>query len=243
MSGRLTRRDLAHVFTRLLFLQATVHRRGMQNIGLMHALDAAAPRLSENGLALVARHAEYFNTNPHMAPLVVGGVLRIEEEAESTAPASVSRFKQAAASALAAAGDVFFSGALKPLALTLACLSAIYNFFAGLVVILVLYNAAVIYCRYRGITFGYARGWRLVDAFSGPRVQRLLGIARGVAAFAGGLLAGSIFSRARSDGIVTVAILVGVTGLAWLGSRRGITAPRLAAALFPVSWVIAMVLK
>jgi fructoselysine/glucoselysine PTS system EIID component len=243
VSGQLTRRDLARVFTRLLFLQATVHRRGMQNIGLMHALDAAAPRLSRNGTSLLARHAEYFNTNPHMAPLVVGGVLRIEEEVESTGPASVSRFKQAAASALAAAGDVFFSGALKPLALTLACLSAIYNFFPGLVGILILYNAAVFYCRYRGITLGYARGWGLVEVFSRPSVQRLLGIARGVAAFAGGLLAGAILSRARTDGTTTVAMLLGVTGLAWLASRRGITAPRAAVILFPVSWIVAMVLK
>jgi PTS system mannose-specific IID component/fructoselysine and glucoselysine-specific PTS system IID component len=243
VSEKLTRWDLARVCARLLFLQATVHPRGMQNIGLMHALDAAAPRLSSNGTSLLARHAEYFNTNPHLAPLVVGGVLRIEEEAESAGPASVSRFKHAAASALAAAGDVFFSGALKPLALTLACLSAIYSFFTGLVAILILYNAAVMYCRYRGITLGYARGWGLVDTFSGPGVPRLLGIARGVAAFAGGLLAGSILSRARTDGSVTVAILVAVAGLAWFGARRGITAPRIAAVLFPVSWVLAMVLK
>jgi hypothetical protein len=40
-----------------------------------------------------------------------------------------------------------------------------------------------------------------------------------------------------------VAILLGVTGLAWLASRRGITAPRVAVILFPVSWIVAMVLK
>ena len=37
---RLSRRDLRHVFTRLLFVQATLHRKGMQNVGVLHALDA-----------------------------------------------------------------------------------------------------------------------------------------------------------------------------------------------------------
>jgi PTS system mannose-specific IID component len=243
VTGKLSGPDLARVFARLLFVQATLHRRGMQSIGLLHALDAAAGRVSDDPAALLARHAGHFNTNPNAAPLVVGGVLRIEEEGDAGARASVSRFKQACASALAAAGDVLFSGGLKPLALTLACVSAIYSFFAGLVAVLVLYNAALITARYQGVRFGYARGWGLVDAFCSSRVQRMLGIARSVAACAGGILVGVVVARASAGGALSTVVALTVAVLAWIGIRRGVPASRLALALFPVSWIIAMALK
>lgn len=214
----------------------------MQNVGLLHALDAAAGRLSPGKNGLLARHTEYFNTNPNAAPLVVGGVLRIEDEGDAGAPASVSRFKQAAASALAAVGDVLFVGALKPLALTLACVSAIYNFFPGLLAVLLLYNAVVIASRYWGVSFGYARGWGVIESFSGHGVQRLLGIARGAAAFAGGVLVGVLVARARAGGVTVTAVTAGVAALVFLASRR-VPAPWLAALLFPLSWAIALIAK
>ena len=106
MNGRLERSGLLRVFARLLFIQATLHRKGMQNIGVLHALSGAAPKLSDDPTALLARHTDHFNTNPNAAPVVIGGVLRIEEERSTGAPASLARFKQAACSALAALGDV-----------------------------------------------------------------------------------------------------------------------------------------
>ena len=242
MSGRLQRADLVRVFARLLFIQATLHRRGMQNLGVLHALDAAASRISPKGNGLLARHTEYFNTNPNTAPLVVGGVLRIEDEGEAGARASVSRFKQAAGSALAAVGDVLFVGALKPLALTLACLSAIYSFFPGLLAVLLLYNAVVIASRYWGVSFGYSRGWGVVDTFSGHGVQRLLGIARGAAAFVGGVLVAVLIARVRGDGVAVIAATGVVAAIVWLSSRRG-PAPWIAIVLFPLSWAVALILK
>jgi PTS system mannose-specific IID component len=242
VSGRLQRSDLVRVFVRLLFIQATLHRRGMQNLGVLHALDAAASRISPKGNGLLLRHTEYFNTNPNTAPLVVGGVLRIEDEGEAGARASVSRFKQAAGSALAAVGDVLFVGALKPLALTLACLSAIYSFFPGLLAVLLLYNAVVIASRYWGVSFGYSRGWGVVDTFSGHGVQRLLGIARGAAAFVGGVLVAVLIARARGDGVSVIAATGVVAAIVWLSSRR-VPAPWIAIVLFPLSWAVALILK
>jgi PTS system mannose-specific IID component len=242
VSGRLGRGDRARVFARLLFIQATLHRRGMQNLGVMFALDAAAGRISPRGNGLLARHTEYFNTNPNTAPLVVGGVLRIEDEGDAGAPASVSRFKQAAASALAVVGDMLFVGALKPLALTLACLSAIYSFFPGLLAVLLLYNAVVIGSRYWGVSFGYSRGWGVVETFSGHGVQRLLGIARGAAAFMGGVLVAVLATRATREGVSVAAGGLLVVAVVLLASRR-VPAPWIAVLLFPLSWAVALVLK
>ncbi len=243
MSARLQRGDLAKVLARLLFVQAALHRKGMQNIGVMHALDAAAPKLSQDPGALLARHADHFNTNPNAVPIVVGGVLRIEEDGATATPAPVSRFKQAACSALAAMGDVLVVGGLKPLALTLAIVSAIYSFFTGLVAIVVLYNAALLAARAWGLRFGYARGWGVVDAFTGPRVQRVVMLTRILAALAGGVLVGVVARRANADGIGHLALVVAATVLAWLALRRGWNAARLAILLFPLVVVVAMLVK
>jgi PTS system mannose-specific IID component len=240
--GKLTRGDLNRVFARALFIQAAINRRGMQSLGLLCALDAGAARVSDDPAALLARHSEHFNTNPNMAPIVIGGVLRIEEEGGRGGPASVSRFKQACASALAAAGDVFFSGGLRPIALTLATLFAIYRFFPGLVAVFILYNTALITVRYRGLSFGYARGWGLIDAFSSPRVQRALVLVRTGAACAGGLLAGVIVTGAFQQGRRALIATVLVAALAWFAARRGIPASRLALALFPVAWIVGRLL-
>jgi PTS system mannose-specific IID component len=242
VTGKLSRGDLNRIFARSLFLQAAMHRRGMQSLGMLNALEAGAARVSNDPAALLARHNEHFNTNPNMAPIVIGGVLRIEEEGGRGGPASVSRFKQACASALAAAGDVFFGGGLRPIALTLATLFAIYRFFPGLVAVFVLYNAALIAVRYRGLSFGYARGWGLIDAFSSSRVQRALVLVRTGAACAGGLLAGVIVTSAFHLGMRALVTTLLVAALAWFAARRGIPASRLALALFPVAWIVAMML-
>jgi fructoselysine and glucoselysine-specific PTS system IID component len=243
MNGRLQRSDLLRVFARLLFIQATLHRKGMQNIGVLHALSGAAPKLSTDPTALLARHADHFNTNPNAAPVVIGGVLRIEEERSTSAPASLARFKQAACSALAAMGDVLVVGGLKPLALTLAIVSAIYSFFPGLVAIVVAYNAALLYGRYWGLAFGYRWGWGVVDAFTGPRVQRVVMLARIAAAVAGGALSVVVARRAYAQGLTELVLAALAVLGAWFAMKRGLNVARLAIALFPLAVVIAILMK
>lgn len=243
MSARLDRKDLAGVLLRLLFIQAALHRKGMQNIGVLHALDAAAPKVAPDPASLLARHTDHFNTNPNAAPIVVGAVLRIEEDGSTQAPASIARFKQVACSALAATGDVLVVGALKPLALTLAVVSAIYSFSTGLVAIVVLYNAALLAGRAWGLSFGYTRGWGVVEAFTGSRVQRIVMLARVLAAIVGGVLIGVFARRAYAGGTVEIVVAVLATAGAWLAIKRGMNVARLAIALFPVVVVIAMLIK
>ena len=243
MSARLNPSDLRRVLARLLFVQATLNRKGMQNIGVLHALDAAAPRIAREPMSLLTRHNDHFNTNPNAVPIVVGSVLRIEEDGLATAPVPIARFKQAACSALAAMGDVLVVGALKPLALTLAVVSAIYSFFAGLVAIVVIYNAALLAGRAWGLRFGYARGWGIVDAFTGPRVQRVVMLARILAAFAGGAMVAIIAQRALAASSADLALVVAATLGAWIAIKRGLNTARLAILLFPLVVVVAMLVK
>ncbi|HEU4930280.1 MAG TPA: PTS system mannose/fructose/sorbose family transporter subunit IID [Candidatus Krumholzibacteria bacterium] len=243
MSARLAPSDLRRVFARLLFVQASLNRKGMQNIGVLYALDAAASKLSREPMSLLARHNDHFNTNPNAVPIVVGSVLRIEDDGLASAPVPIARFKQAACSALAATGDVLMVGGLKPLALTLAVVSAIYSFSTGLVAIVVLYNATLLAGRAWGLRFGYARGWGIVDAFTGPRVQRVVMLARILAAFAGGAMVAVIARRAFAASTADLALMTAATLGAWIAIKRGVNVARLAIVLFPLVVVVAMLVK
>lgn len=247
VNKKLTRWDLGVVFLRLLFLQGLLHPKGMQNLGIMHALAPALARIGLGGgnKPMLENHFKFFNCNPNLAPLVVGGVLRLEEERLAGGAVTVEdidHFKRAISSPLAAMGDLLFLGTFKPLALTLACIFAIYNSFIGLIVVWLLYNVVVVTCRLWGVYFGYARGWELVDVFSGPAFQRLLGIVQSVGASAGGALVAVVLFRLaeRETGMLLAGIGLSLAAI-WL-LRRDASSSRVAILLFPLSLLIARVI-
>ena len=242
--GRLARLDLLRVFIKLLFMQALLNRRGMQNLGLASAIGPVAGKLgATDDNSFLFRHLAFFNCNPNFAPLIVGGVLRLEEEKQAGKPISdddVEYFKKTLASPLAAMGDMLFLGSLKPMALTFACIFAIYKIPIGLLAIFLLYNLAIISCRLWGIYFGFAKGWELVDFFSGPEFQRILGIVQGLGAGIGGMLVGIIFHRVPQGGSWMLPVGVALAGVTLYALRRNISASWFAIILFPASALIAL---
>jgi PTS system mannose-specific IID component len=243
---RLDRRDLFGVFMRLLLLQGMLHPKGMQNLGVMRAM---APALAKMGAdednSWVGRHLEFFNCNPNFVPAIVGAVLRLEEErlaGRAVDPRDISYFKRSISGPLAAMGDMLFLGGLKPLSLTLACISAIYHSFIGLLAILLLYNVVVVSCRLWGVYFGYSKGWELVDVFSGPAFQRLLGIVQSVGASVGGALVAVVLYRLPMGGTWVLVPGIALIVLAVYTLRKDVSSSRLAILLFPLSALIALIL-
>jgi PTS system mannose-specific IID component len=244
MTGRLSRLDLLRVVVRLLFAQALLNKRGMQNLALAGSLSAVEGKLGGNGdNSFLKRHLAFFNCNPNFVPLIVGGVLRLEEERLSGKPVGdndIDYFKKALSSPLAAMGDMLFLANLKPLALTFACIFAMFKLPIGLLAVFLLYNLTIITCRIWGVFFGYAKGWELVDFFSGPEFQRVLGIVQGLGAAVGGALVGIIFHRFPQSGqwmLLAGGVLVVIT-LYIL--KRDVPAPWFAIVLFPTSAFIAL---
>lgn|GEM_PF-2048218 len=244
-SSALTRLDLLRVGLRCLFFQGLLHVRGMQNLSLMHALAPVVAKLDRDGSKkLLSKHLQFFNCNPNFAPLVAGGVLRLEAErllGTAVTDQDVAHFKKAVSSPLAAMGDMLFMGTIKPMALTLACIFAIYNSFTGLVITWLLYNGVVVTCRLWGVYFGFRRGWEFVNVFSGSAFPRLLAIVQSIGASVGGALLAVVLYRAAREGtwqeVVSVAtIIVAVTML-----RRDGSAPRLALLLLPLCVLVALV--
>lgn len=242
----LRRGDLFRVFGRLLFLQGLLHAKGMQNLSLMYALAPALRRLPENqDSKLMSKHLQFFNCNPNFAPLVAGGVLRLEEERMAGKPITdddIAYFKRSLSSPLAAMGDMLFLGSLKPLALTLACIFAIYNSLIGLIATWLLYNVMVVSCRLWGVYFGYAKGWELVDVFSGPAFQRLLGIVQSIGASVGGALVAVVLYRMPMGGTWLLLLGAALLGASVYLLRKDVSSSRFAILLLPLCWVIALLL-
>jgi mannose/fructose/N-acetylgalactosamine-specific phosphotransferase system component IID len=235
---------LFRAFVRLLFLQGLLNRRGMQNLGLVSALSPATKGLDDSPEeTMLLRHMSFFNCNPNFTPLIAGGVLKLEEEKRAGKPISdedIEYFKRALTGPLAAMGDMLFIGNLKPLALTFACIFAIYKLPLGLLAVFLLYNLAIISCRLWGIYFGYVKGWELVDFFSGPEFQKVLSVVEGANASVAGVLLGVVFYRFPQNGR-TMLVLAGIlTAVTLYLLKKDVPASWVAIILFPTSAFIAL---
>ncbi len=243
----ISKRELFGIFLRLLFIQGLLNRKGMQNIGFARAISAVEGwRAKHSDEPLAGKHLEFFNCNPNFTPVVVGGVLRLEHERLSGKPIDekdIEYFKRSISSPLAAMGDMLFLGNLKPLALTFACIFAIYKSVIGLLAVFLLYNLIIISCRLWGVYFGYSRGWELVDVFSSPAFQKVLNIVQGIGASVGGALIAVISYRFIDNGHLTTLAAGAVGLLAVFLIRKNASATWFAIFLFLISILLSILVR
>ena len=164
------------LWCRSLLLQACWNFERMQNIGLAYGLepwlglvypDPAARR------AALLRHADFFNTNPYMEPMIVGMLCALEEEAAALDGlareqkyARLSALKKALASALAGIGDALFWQTLRPFCAAAALLAGFWLWRLGAgwavsamaLLYLAVYNIPAVSLRWKGLRWGY--DWR-----------------------------------------------------------------------------------
>lgn len=130
--------------------------RGMQNIGLLYALDPGLQAIypqAQNLSTARLRYAEHVNTHPFMAPLFVGILLAMESQIArgDVAPENITAIKNTAATTLSALGDSFFSGTVLVFwaFLTILLLQTGHNVLAIMVMVLLFLLQAA----FRVITF------------------------------------------------------------------------------------------
>ncbi len=222
------------IFIRSLLLQACWSFKGMQNIGFLFSLDPLLRRVHrdpESYRGAVHRHLGYFNTHPYMAGVVLGAVGSMEERRSEMSDVKREKFderieqmKKSLSTALAAVGDSFFWGALKPACaawtmvfwLFLWTLRVPHPIFFGAVFYLTAFNVPALWARWEGIRLGYGRPEEIVAALEGFRWQtKVLWIRRAGLAAAGLILAGTwlvppLGGAASWIGVVVFAAALGL---------------------------------
>ncbi|MBI4386806.1 MAG: PTS system mannose/fructose/sorbose family transporter subunit IID [Elusimicrobia bacterium] len=205
------------IFLRSLFLQACWNWERMQNFGFAFCVEPGLRRIYTGEALREARlrHLDTFNTQPYLAGMIAGVVLRMERVA-ANGDGRVERIetlKRALATALAAIGDVCFWAKLRPLsvaaALTVGSVvwvlggAARGGFLAGAGVFLGLFNLPAVWIRWAGIRLGYENGEAVAAAIERMNCQRLIG-------------------RLQNAGRVATAVLAALALAAWpLAAGRG----------------------
>jgi mannose/fructose/N-acetylgalactosamine-specific phosphotransferase system component IID len=160
------------MFIRTLFIQALWNYERMQNIGFLFALKPFLYKIYLNEgkrKEALLRHMGFFNTHPYMANIIIAIIAsmekRIAEDNSNEKISEVNMVKSAMEGPLAAIGDSFFWGTLRPLAALISISILIllkeydnrfgtYNVLIPLLFIF-LYNAVHIFARFRLMFAGF----------------------------------------------------------------------------------------
>ncbi len=192
---------LWRIYLRTLSLQGSWNTQRMQNLGLVCAL---LPWLRRSGLParearrFARRHYEYFNTNPYYANLLIGGLLRLEEDNRRTEGAllgTVRTFKDSLGRALASLGDQFYWLGLQPALLVVAALAASAGSLWAPLALVGVFALLQLAGRYRLLVWGYDLGLEIADRLASPNWHRVIWIAKRAGALSTGVLAGLYAAR------------------------------------------------
>jgi mannose/fructose/N-acetylgalactosamine-specific phosphotransferase system component IID len=164
---------LFSIFLRSLTIQASFNFYRMQSLGFAFSL---LPLTCQEGdregrSASLTRHLEMFNTHPYLTALVIGSVVRLEEDGDT---AAADYLKKAVMGPYAAIGDPFFWGALRSFSSATAVLLALKGVLLAPLALLILHNPTHLWIRAKGFIEGYRRGKGSIDFI---RVLSLPGIA------------------------------------------------------------------
>lgn len=128
----------------------------MQNIGFTHAIlpgiKHVLPERVDEG---VKRYLTFFNTQPYMAPTIIGVYLHLHEQGEED---MIAKIGPTLSNSLAALGDTFFWATMKPVLALLFMICIFMDQLWGLLLALVIFNTAHLWVMAWGFVQGYRHG-------------------------------------------------------------------------------------
>jgi PTS system mannose-specific IID component len=191
----------ASIYLRTLALQASWNPQRMQNLGMLVAL---LPWLRRNVVdpderrRFCKRHFEFFNTNPYVAPYVVGGVLRLETErlvAGEAGAVRIRTFRDSLARSFAAVGDQLVWLGMRPAVLLLAAVAVLLGLPAVAVGVVVVSALIQLELRRRALDVGFRRGFGLVEVLARGGWHRAVTASKNAGKLLTGVAAGCFFGR------------------------------------------------
>ena len=151
-------------FFRSFLIQSSWSFERMQSLGFFYSIVPAIRAIhktEDKFKEACRRHLEFFNTNPYMAPAIIGASIRLEEDGASDE--DIKGLKSALMGAYGALGDSLFWSSLRPLAAVCGVIFALLGFVWAPVVFLVVYNLPHIFIRGYGMIMGHRMGIGIVS--------------------------------------------------------------------------------
>ncbi len=243
--NKLSRKHLFHIGFRLSLLQSTWFEGGMQSIGFTYSiipgLRVLYPDSNELKVA-VDRYKNTFNTHPFMAGIIAGIVLRMEED--KTPNDQIVFFKDSSMGVMAAMADPFFKCALPTFVSVTACLAAILGGpYAGIIAIVVAFNAVHLAVKFGGLVYGYKEGINALQRVAGWISPARTAILKKGAAIGAGFLV-TIATIHFSESVENKLLIGSATASLWLAAAFILTHWRYSAVVaIPLSIIVAIMLE
>jgi len=225
---------LRRAFFRSFLIQSSWNFERMQSLGFFYSIAPALKSIYKNreGLEKASRrHLEFFNTNPYMAPAIIGATIRMEEDGASDE--EIRGLKVGLMGAYGAIGDSLFWASLRPLAAVIGVAFALHGFLWAPIVFFVIYNIPHIFIRGYGMVMGYRMGPGVVNAVKGldipARAQKIKAGILFVAGFLLSLLLSmvALMMKGSFDILIFMIFISSVLGF-YLGLEKGIKVELLA---------------
>lgn len=221
----LPRRLQLRIFLRSLTLQASWNGQRMQNLGLLVTLLPWLRRQSRDinrDRLFCRRYYEYFNTNPYLANLIIGGLVRLEQESLDTGTdgaALAKTFRDSLCRAFASLGDQLFWLGLRPAVTMAICLMGMLGLMIPIFLLVGLFAFLQLWIRFWSLGRSFELGLDIVDLIDHPHWHQAIAWTKRAGMFLTGMVAGRYLVSVNNLDIVPVK------GLIWLGVLLGLGLP------------------
>ncbi|MCH4168217.1 MAG: mannose/fructose/sorbose PTS transporter subunit IID [Streptococcaceae bacterium] len=175
----LTKKELNSMFLRSNFLLGSFNFERVQSLGFCYviipALKKIYPEGEERNEAL-ARHLEWFNTQPWLTAPIFGVTAAMEEEkakGKDIDGSAIQAMKIGLMGPLAGVGDPIFWGTARPVLAALGASLALNGSIAGPLLFFFLINVVRLATKYFGLFYGYEKGMEIIKDMAGGRIKKL----------------------------------------------------------------------
>ncbi|MBN2527782.1 MAG: PTS system mannose/fructose/sorbose family transporter subunit IID [Deltaproteobacteria bacterium] len=214
MTAKITKTDLLKVSARLMLIQSAWTMQSMQSEGFVFCLMPVLRKLfpDNSKLRRVINHFHLpINTHPFLVSILAGSILKMESEGQSQR--LIISYLRTAMTALAALGDSYFHAVLAFSSMVAVLATLIFGAVAGLVTLLVMYNAVHFLIRFAGIFIGFRKGDATISALGKWIDSGKTKLLRTLTGIAGGFVISMIFTKMAQDILSLFWIVPIATGL------------------------------
>ncbi len=175
MKIKINYKDFLTVYFRSFLYQNLLNTRNFQNFGFMYVLYPIIKKFrikKKSVIQSLLKNFEYFNTNPYFVSFVFGVALNLIERNEEE---KLNRFKFDIMSPLAALGDAFVWGIMRPFFVLISAGLILLNQIWAWIIFLVAYNLILnLFFRFYGIIAGYKYGINVTFKLAKMNLQNII---------------------------------------------------------------------